>query len=299
MMPLTTLMSNRLMEHYDLRSCFLPDLSGLHLRIFQFQQLLSRHLPRLTAHLEGLQIEPLYVSQWFLSFFAVTCPLPMLLRIYDVILTEGASETLMRVALSLMRRNKDKILRCTEIEDVMQLLLSRELWDTYACDADDLVNDFVGLTGLVTRESLDSLERTFRDSQIEDLGSKAGALPGVQAAASRFLGRFWSGSATNAKVNSLGLTSPGATGNLVASGPSRPSSFLRRTPSKQSMASTLNSIESSESHLSAVSTEATAMSRSPSDSALSKPVTTSPDNDLPPAGSEINREIFIARSKIF
>ena len=266
----------RLMEHYDLRSCFLPDLSGLHLRIFQFQQLLSRHLPRLTAHLESLQIEPLYVSQWFLSFFAVTCPLPMLLRIYDVILTEGASQTLMRVALSLMRRNKDKILNCTEIEDVMQLLLSRELWDTYGCNADDLVNDFVGLTGLVTRESLESLERSFKEGQTEDLASRAGALPGVQAAASRFLGRFWSGSASNAKVTSPSLTSPGA--NLSVSGPSRPSSFLRRTPSKQSMASTLNSIESSETHLSAASTDATTMSRSPSDCALSKPTTTSRDN---------------------
>lgn len=275
-------MTCRLMEHYDLRSCFLPNLSGLHLRIFQFQQLLSRHLPRLAAHLEGLQIEPLYVSQWFLSFFAVTCPLPMLLRIYDVILTEGASETLMRVALSLMRRNKDKILKCTEIEDVMQLLLSRELWDTYGCNADDLVNDFVGLTGLVTRESLDSLERTFKESQAEDLASKAESLPGLQAAASRFLGRFWSGSAGNAKVTSAGLTSPGA--NLSVSGPSRPTSFLRRTPSKQSMASTLNSIESSESQLSAASTEATAMSRSPSDCALSKSVMTSRDKEPQVAG---------------
>lgn len=275
-------MKCRLMEHYDLRSCFLPNLSGLHLRIFQFQQLLSRHLPRLTAHLEGLQIEPLYVSQWFLSFFAVTCPLPMLLRIYDVILTEGASETLMRVALSLMRRNKDKILKCTEIEDVMQLLLSRELWDTYGCNADDLVNDFVGLTGLVTRESLDSLEQTFKESQEEDLASKAEALPGLQAAASRFLGRFWSGSAGNAKATSPGLISPG--NNLSVSGPSRPTSFLRRTPSKQSMASTLNSIESSESQLSAASTEATAMSRTPSDCAFTKPIMIPRDNELQVAG---------------
>ena len=114
------------MEHYDLRSCFLPGLSGLHLRIFQFQQLLSRHLPRLTAHLDQLQIQPLYVSQWFLSFFAVTCPLPMLLRIYDIILTEGASETLMRVALSLMRRNSDKIMECTELEGTYLILFSLE-----------------------------------------------------------------------------------------------------------------------------------------------------------------------------
>lgn len=124
------LTNSRLMDHYGLRSCFLPDLSGLHLRIYQFQNLLSRHLPALFAHLESLHVEPVYVSQWFLSFFAVTCPLPMLLRIYDVLLLEGACETLMRVALSLMQRNEKKIMACTEFEDVLQLLLSRSLWDT-------------------------------------------------------------------------------------------------------------------------------------------------------------------------
>ena len=245
------------MEHYDLRSCFLPDLSGLHLRIYQFQQLLSKHLPRLTAHMESLQVEPLYVSQWFLSFFAVTCPLPMLLRIYDVILTEGASETLMRVALSLMRRNESNLLTCTEFEDVMSLLLSRALWDTYGSNADELVNDFVGLTGLVTRESLEALEGSFREPSHEESISKSSSPSNVQAAASRFLGRFWTGPSSFAKA-----TSP--TSSLAVVEPSRPSSFLRRTPSKQSMASTLNSVESTESHASAASTEATAMSRNPS-----------------------------------
>ncbi len=243
------------MEHYDLRSCFLPDLSGLHLRIYQFQQLLAQHLPKLTAHLESLQVEPLYVSQWFLSFFGVTCPLPMLLRIYDVILTEGASETLMRVALSLMRRNETKILGCTEFEDVMQLLLSRGLWDTYACNADDLVNDFVGLTGLVTRESLENLETRFKTAQQENPNSKISSEPHVRAAAAGFLGRFWAGSSTSK------VTSP--TSSLLVAAPFHPSIFLRRTPSKQSMASTLNSIESVESHLSTASTDATTMSTSP------------------------------------
>ena len=240
------------MEHYDLRSCFLPDLSGLHLRIYQFQHLLSQHLPTLTKHLEKLQVEPLYVSQWFLSFFGVTCPLPLLLRIYDVILTEGASETLMRVALSLMRRNEKRILACTEFEDIMQLLLSRGLWDTYGYNADELVSDFVGLTGLVTRESLQILETSFKAAQTEGVASKFISVPQVQASASRFLGRFWAGSGTSLKQ---GVQSPGL------SAPSRPSSLLRRSPSKQSMASTLNSIESVESHASAASTEATTMSR--------------------------------------
>src|ERR1700743_283772 len=123
------------MDNFDLRSCFLPDLSGLHLRIFQFQRLLTQHMPKLAAHLNSLQVEAAYLSQWFLSFFAVTCPLPMLFRIYDVIFAEGASETIMRVALSVMRKNEQKILNITEFEDVMQLLLSRALWDPYGLSA--------------------------------------------------------------------------------------------------------------------------------------------------------------------
>ncbi|KAL8709447.1 MAG: hypothetical protein Q9220_005830 [cf. Caloplaca sp. 1 TL-2023] len=261
----------RLMEHYDLRSCFLPDLSGLHLRIYQFQSLLKRHLPTLNAHLEALQVEPLYVSQWFLSFFAVTCPLPMLLRIYDVILTEGASETLMRVALSLMRRNNDKIKACTEFEDVMHLLLSRELWDPYNCNADELVNDFVGLTGLVTRENLEALDRAFEESQKDGSTSKANSAPSIQAAASGFLGRFWAGTSLATKV-----TSPTTSLNVSAS-----SVPLRRTASKQSMASTLNSIETMDSSATKTLTEATTMSRNPSADCTSlKPVTSTTENTV-------------------
>ena len=246
------------MEHYDLRSCFLPDLSGLHLRIYQFQQLLSKHYPGLKTHLEDIGVEPLYVSQWFLSFFAITCPLAMLLRIYDVILVEGASETLMRVALSLMRRNEGKLLACGELEDAMSLLLGRALWDTYEDNADAMVNDFVGLTGLVSRDSLEALEKAFKYGADEDTAQKNSTLPNVQAAASRFLGRFWTGTGSNTTAKVISPTT-----SLNVATPSRPTSFLHRTPSKQSMASTLNSIESSESHLT-TSTEATAMSRNPS-----------------------------------
>lgn len=159
----------------------------------------------------------------------------------------------MRVALSLMRRNESKILGCIEFEDVMQLLLSRGLWDTYACNADDLVNDFVGLTGLVTRESLEMLEISFKDAQREDSTVKISSVPHVQAAASRFLGRFWAGSNSASKVAST-------SSSLGLAAPSRPASYVRRTPSKQSIASTLGSVESIESHLSTTSTNATNLS---------------------------------------
>lgn len=235
------------MEHYDLRNCFLPDLSGLHVRIFQFKELLKQHLPALWDHLELLQIECAYVSQWFLSFFAVTCPLPMLFRIYDVIFAEGASETIMRVALSLMRKNEEKILACSEFEDVMQLLLSRGLWDCYGYNADDFVNDFASLT-VVTNESLQALETKYRETQANEARSSD-----LQSTASRFLGRLWAGSSSTKSTSTL---SPG----LAAA--SRPVSFLRRSPSKQSIASTLNSVEGgADSIASSASTEATTVSR--------------------------------------
>jgi|SRR5690242_840635 len=238
------------MEDYDLRSCFLPDLSGLHLRIFQFQKLLSQHMPDLALHLEEMQIESAYLSQWFLSFFAVTCPLPMLFRIYDVLFAEGASETIMRVALALMKRNEAKLLSLTEMEDVMQLLLGRQLWDPYgrnAHSADDLVSDFVSFTNDVTREKLQGIEQQYKEAQ-----EKESAKQQVNKSATSFLGRLWGPSNSSTKSVSL---SPGL------SAPSRPVSFLRRTPSKQSLASTLNSTAESDTSAATQSTSLTDISR--------------------------------------
>ncbi|KAF1936275.1 ecotropic viral integration site 5 protein [Clathrospora elynae] len=248
----------RLMEDYDLRSCFLPDLSGLHLRIFQFQKLLHHHMPQLAQHLDTLGVESAYLSQWFLSFFAVTCPLPMLFRIYDVLFAEGASETIMRVALALMKRNEQKLLSLIEFEDVMQLLLGRQLWDPYgrkAGSADELVNDFVGFTNDVTRERLQGLEQQYKEAQEKDSSKQQ-----VQKSATSFLGRLWGPSNSSTKSVSL---SPGL------SAPSRPVSFLRRSASKQSLASTLNSTAESDASAATQSTALTDMSRGSNGDALS------------------------------
>jgi len=236
----------RLMEHYDLRSCYTPDLAGLHMRIYQFQNLLTNHLPTLSAHLASLNVEPLYVSQWFLSFFAVTCPLPMLLRIYDIILAEGATETLMRVALSLMQRNQKKLLAFSEFEDAMQFLLSRSLWDTYAQHADDMVQDFTSLTNLVSRESLQTLEAEFKKSQV------AAAPSPLKSAAASLLGRFWAGSSHQASKSTLSLKIPGDTITV---------STLRKTSSGNSLTSTMTSIETTSSEASTALTEVSDASR--------------------------------------
>lgn len=225
------------MENYGLRSCFLPNLAGLHLRIYQFQRYLAQEMPTLATHLASLQIEAAYLSQWFLSFFAVTCPLNMLFRIYDVIFAEGASETIMRVALALMKRNEQQIMASEEFEQIMHLLLSRALWSPYEDHADvrdpadELVNDFMEMTGIVNRESMQKFETAFRELQSDDPTTWSTVMPTeTTSAASRFLGRSWF---------SKGASAPSLTPLQTHS---RVGSMLKRSPSKQSV-STLNSTD--------------------------------------------------------
>lgn len=192
----------------------------------------------------------------------------MLLRIYDVILSEGATETLMRVALSLMQRNEQKLLAFTEFEDAMQFLLSRALWDTYAQHADDMVADFVSLTGLVSRESLQNLENDFKQAQMVPATST------LKSAASSLLGRFWAGSLHNSsKSVTLTVTIPSVSN----------SEALKKTSSGFSLTSTATSTESSASEISTVATELSEASRSKSDhnslNSFEGPVNMSTQND--------------------
>ncbi|RPA80033.1 hypothetical protein BJ508DRAFT_210570 [Ascobolus immersus RN42] len=245
----------RLMEHYDLRTCFTPTLYGLQLRMHQYASLLSQHLPDLAAHFTSLGIAPTYAAQWFLSLFAVTCPLPILLRIYDVIFAEGAPETMMRVALSLMKRNSARLLAMSEFEDVMQTLLSRGLWDTYNCSAEALMEDFASMSGLVTRETLGELERCFKEDNPEGEVSAAqkrmskNPASELQAAAARFLGRLWGGSTPQLSLSPA---------NMMNNRKSR--DMMQRTNSKQSFTSTVSSYDSMQSDAS-VTTAATTVSR--------------------------------------
>lgn len=266
------------MEQYDLRSSFTPDLYGLHVKFYQFRELLRDNLPALSDHLDDLQVDPAaYVSQWFLSFFAVTCPLPMLFRVYDVIFAEGASETIMRVALSLMSKNMGRILALQEMEDVLQLLLSRSLWGAYNQNADEFVSDFVSLSPVVNKERLAALEQGYRESQLTSPPPATGSINAgaseVTSAASRFLGRLWANSTTSLKAPPNNHNS-----NLTPGAASRPLSMLKRSASKQSLASTLNSMEASTnstssaaSVLSTASTDATSFTRdSAAESALGR-----------------------------
>ncbi|KAL3959940.1 hypothetical protein ACCO45_005057 [Purpureocillium lilacinum] len=108
----------RMMNHYHLRDLFIQDMPGLHMHLYQFERLLEDVEPALYCHLHRRGVSPhLYATQWFLTLFAYRFPLQLVLRIYDLILSEGLS-AILRFGIVLMQKNASTLLA---ISDMQQL----------------------------------------------------------------------------------------------------------------------------------------------------------------------------------
>lgn len=120
----------RLMSKYDIRSMFTPDMTGLHLRLYQFERLLEEYEPAVYCHLKRRHVTPqLYATQWFLTLFAYRFPLQLVLRIYDLILSDGLT-AILKFGIVLMQHNRQALL---EMKDMSQLtnFLKEKLFDVY------------------------------------------------------------------------------------------------------------------------------------------------------------------------
>ncbi|KAL1919888.1 uncharacterized protein VTP21DRAFT_1820 [Calcarisporiella thermophila] len=163
----------RLMETYDMRTLFTLSMDGLQMRLWQLNRLLEEDLPKLYAHFERHAITTtMYASQWFLSLFAYSYPLDLVLRIYDVVFAEGAPETIMRVAMALLRKNEERLLYLDEFEDILEYLTGR-LFDTYGREADGVICDAIELSNVITKARLDKLAEEYLAT--EDMPKRNGA----------------------------------------------------------------------------------------------------------------------------
>lgn len=120
----------RLMSKYGVRSMFTSDMAGLHLRLYQFERLLEDREPALYCHLRRRNVGPqLYATQWFLTLFAHRFPLQLVLRVYDLVFSEGLV-SILKFGLVLMQHNRDALL---EMKDMSQLttFLKEKVFDVY------------------------------------------------------------------------------------------------------------------------------------------------------------------------
>jgi regulator of replication initiation timing len=143
-----------------MRSMFTLNMEGLQLRLYQFQCLLKEILPDLSQYLDSHGVHAaMYASQWFLTLFAYGFPITLVARIYDIIFAEGAAETIMRVAIAMLKRSQDRLLHDVnpEFEDILDYVTSRKLCEPYTDNYGNVIRDAMALSGIITREKMDRL----------------------------------------------------------------------------------------------------------------------------------------------
>lgn len=119
----------RLMKGYSVRQLFLPEMPGLHLRLYQYDRLIEEHLPAVHVHLARHGVRShMYASQWFLTLFAYKFPLSMVVRIFDIVVAEGL-EAILRFGVAVMKRNAETVLEL-EFEKCLEFLQTG-LFDVY------------------------------------------------------------------------------------------------------------------------------------------------------------------------
>ncbi|KAI1634035.1 rab-GTPase-TBC domain-containing protein [Biscogniauxia mediterranea] len=120
----------QLMNKYKLRDLFVQDMPGLHMHLYQFERLLEDLEPALYCHLHRRGISPhLYATQWFLTLFAYRFPLQLVLRIYDLILSEGL-EAILKFGIVLMQKNATTLLGMTDMGQLTTFLKDK-VFDVY------------------------------------------------------------------------------------------------------------------------------------------------------------------------
>jgi hypothetical protein len=141
----------RMMNQYHLREMFIQDMPGLHLHLYQFERLLEDLEPALYCHLYRRGVSPqLYATQWFLTLFAYRFPLQLVLRIYDLLLSEGLEGAILKFGIVLMQKNAEVLLGMNDMASLTTFLKER-LFDVYIDQAPStnslLESGFFGSSG--------------------------------------------------------------------------------------------------------------------------------------------------------
>lgn len=145
-----------LMNKYGLRDLFVQDMPGLHLHLYQFERLLEDLEPALYCHLRRKDVKPqLYATQWFLTLFAYRFPLQLVLRIYDLILSESLETAILRFGIVLMQKNAEALMAMKDMA-ALTTFLKEKIFDVYIDKAPSahsiLESGFFGSTGGIDKE---------------------------------------------------------------------------------------------------------------------------------------------------
>lgn len=113
-------------------------------------------LPELHAHLEALGVQWCLVGmKWFICLFADVMPVETVMRIWDCLFMEG-SKILLRVALTLISLNKDRLLKCTNFPQAVDVFKDI-VKDPATLDCHSFMQSIFTVTGSMPRSRLQAM----------------------------------------------------------------------------------------------------------------------------------------------
>eukprot|EP01133_Synstelium_polycarpum_P007641 gene7641-8940_t len=96
---------------YGMRQLFLPGLPRLHQMIYVFDHLMDLYLPEVYKHFNELNLgSVIFATKWFIIGYLDTFPLPILLRVWDLIFSEGYN-IVYAVALTILKMNEKQLVK--------------------------------------------------------------------------------------------------------------------------------------------------------------------------------------------
>lgn len=111
---LKTLIDNILPEYYSV------NMPGLITDSRVLAELARKHLPRLSKHIDQLQVPwALLSSKWFICLFVDVLPVETVLRIWDCMFSEG-SKVLFRVSLAILHMDENNLLGARDMGALME-----------------------------------------------------------------------------------------------------------------------------------------------------------------------------------
>ncbi|KAF9578932.1 hypothetical protein BGW38_005027 [Lunasporangiospora selenospora] len=140
---------------------------------------------------------------------------------------QGAPETIMRVAVALLKKNEEKLMQLQEFEDLLEAL-SSTLYEAYDGNAGSVIKDAMALSSVITKDKLDALAMSYL-AELEDQQKRAG-----EVTSKRFRDRF---GASKAKVEEKPAVAPVAATQTKAAAPAAP----KRAGSRLSIAASFGS----------------------------------------------------------
>ncbi|KAI8915064.1 hypothetical protein BC831DRAFT_487980 [Entophlyctis helioformis] len=151
---------------YALRTCFLPDMAGLHLALYQHSELLKILSPTLEAHLGSCGITAtMYASQWFLTLFSYNFPLELATRLFDLMVVEGAMLCMVRFSVGILHANQERLLAASELEVLIKLLKGSQLVAPFIHSLGALFKQVFTFTTPISTLTLEDLKSRYLQEQ--------------------------------------------------------------------------------------------------------------------------------------